>query len=692
MEKRPETKTSLENTTENSKKTPLEKKLQEAIKNKESDFYNSEDINKINNVLKELEDNAENEPEFRKALNGVKLADKLNSRILGKIVYQDFKKIKPKKGREFVNKIPNEYAFDATVESGFHSFVSWDKRKGNFYIESKNRLDKIVEEINKINPNSNMSTLLDKNNANQIIGQINNMTEEEFKSILLMGNDEHKPNKTEKEIPPQSEENKKDNTETKIDEEVNPEIIPQTERQKRIAELLKNQEERDEQIQALEKQLEDLRTILMEIQEQEIKEKITELENQKKLEIEKVLKENRVEITDKNFDLKVFGTTNDYISSLDKETSERNRDYDFYQLFYDGNEQKRSLELILRPNEQEIKTYSYVYKVNADLLTSNESRHGAFFGMGVELKNIRITDLDKFKNLLEETFQKLIIEKYGIVKKIAPFQLNDREIKEAYQFNIKDFKSQEKQIAELKGIIRKNLQTVLKNDILKQNEPLIKDGRLNLTNAKSKVFDFERNEINAKYDKQITELKEKILKNESNTETLDVKEKTDTENNESLKSIEIEKGKLEVSFYAHAPNGFSEITRQNGSITMHEKMFSFDGIQEGISIGNIEDKMYVFLKKSNLIGSGAGGKERRGGRNLLFSIGLPNIETSKIANPEELKEIINQTFEQKIKPKILKSDTEFIDASSARQAISDKELENISDELEKEINAKIKLS
>jgi hypothetical protein len=242
-------------------KIPLKEKLNEAIKNL--------NLSEVDDVLKEMEDNSENEPKFKEALNGVKLADKLNSRILGKIIYQNFKKIKPKKRREFVNQIPNEYAFDATVESGFHSFVSWDKKRGNFYIESLNKLDKIMTEINKINPNSNMSTLLDKNNANQIIGQINDMTEEEFKSILLMGNDAHKTNKKEKEIPSKSEENKKDNTETKINEEVSPEIIPQTERQKRIAELLKDQEERNEKILALEKEVEELQKILMQIQENE---------------------------------------------------------------------------------------------------------------------------------------------------------------------------------------------------------------------------------------------------------------------------------------------------------------------------------------------------------------------------------------------------------------------------------------
>ena len=169
--------------------TKLELEMKEAI--------NNQDVQQIDNILKEI---ADNDPNFKKALNGVNLAEKLNSKTLGKIVYHNFKKINTKKDKEFVNKIPNEYAFDATVSSGFHTFASWDSKKGNFYIESTRKLDKVIKEILKINPESNISTLLDKENPNQIIGKINNMTEDEFKKILLIGNEEAKKPLTENEI------------------------------------------------------------------------------------------------------------------------------------------------------------------------------------------------------------------------------------------------------------------------------------------------------------------------------------------------------------------------------------------------------------------------------------------------------------------------------------------------------------
>lgn len=253
--------------TENSKKNPFEKKLQEVIKKEGDDFYNSEDINKINNILKEF---ADKDPKFKAALNGVYLADKLNSKILGKIVYHNFKKIKPNKGREFTNKIPNEYAFDATTEAGFHTFVSWDTLKGNFYIESTKNIDKIIQKINNINPESGMSTIIEKENGNQIIGKINNMTEAEFKEILLMDNNQQ-TNKKEDNIKATEAPIKQEEKEPETKAEVNPEVIPQTERQKRIAELLESQEERTKEIEKIEHEIKKLSVILEQMQAEELK-------------------------------------------------------------------------------------------------------------------------------------------------------------------------------------------------------------------------------------------------------------------------------------------------------------------------------------------------------------------------------------------------------------------------------------
>ena len=215
--------------TESNQKTPLEKKLQEAIKKDGSSFYNLEDLTKIDNILKEF---ANSDPKFKVALNGVYLADKLNSKTLGKIVYQNFKKIKTKKGKEFVNQIPNEYAFDATREAGFHTFASWDTLKGNFYIESTKNIDKIIQEIIKINPESEMSTIIEKENPNHIIGKINNMTEEEFRRILLTENKEEDRPKENPEI-------------VEIKKElIHQEIIEIEERIKRREEKIKELEEK----------------------------------------------------------------------------------------------------------------------------------------------------------------------------------------------------------------------------------------------------------------------------------------------------------------------------------------------------------------------------------------------------------------------------------------------------------------
>lgn len=162
-----------QNTKKPKPKTKLEVEMKEAV--------NNQDIQQIDNILKKIGDK---DPAFKKALNGVNLADKLNSKILGRIVYHNFKEITPKKGKPFINEIPNEYAFDATTEAGFHTFVSWNTQRDRFYIESKKDFMGIIKRINKINPQSEINTLLDKENPNQIIGKIGNMTEEEFIAIL----------------------------------------------------------------------------------------------------------------------------------------------------------------------------------------------------------------------------------------------------------------------------------------------------------------------------------------------------------------------------------------------------------------------------------------------------------------------------------------------------------------------------
>ena len=67
---------------------------------------------------------------------------------LGKIIYQDYFKIKGK-----VNIIPDHLAFKATIAKGYDTYIAFNKQKDIFFINSKNpNLSNVVEELNKKYP------------------------------------------------------------------------------------------------------------------------------------------------------------------------------------------------------------------------------------------------------------------------------------------------------------------------------------------------------------------------------------------------------------------------------------------------------------------------------------------------------------------------------------------------------------
>lgn len=146
-------------------------------------------------MLSELEKNTPNnkedfyressDQEIRNAIKAVNYATKIKSPFLGKIIYHDFKIIKPKTGKEFVNQIPNHLAYSTTKELGYDTYVSYNKEKGNFYIETGNleALNKISEELNKLNKSQNLEMPLNKNGS-VLFGKIGDLTEEEFIAIL----------------------------------------------------------------------------------------------------------------------------------------------------------------------------------------------------------------------------------------------------------------------------------------------------------------------------------------------------------------------------------------------------------------------------------------------------------------------------------------------------------------------------
>jgi len=107
--------------------------------------------------------------------NNKKQGLNLNSKILGKIVYQDYSKNYGK-----IDMIPNHLAFKATKAKGFDTYISWNKQKKIFYINSFNpNLSKIVEELNKVDPECAIDV-----RGVMVYGKIKNLTEEQFLDII----------------------------------------------------------------------------------------------------------------------------------------------------------------------------------------------------------------------------------------------------------------------------------------------------------------------------------------------------------------------------------------------------------------------------------------------------------------------------------------------------------------------------
>lgn len=146
--------------------------------------------------LKELSDNKidmakkseEKAQKIKEVLNAINVSERNNKEIglnlentyLGKIIYHNFPKIQPKKGKEFKNTINNHLAFIGTKASNADTYVTWNSEKGTFFINSMNpNLEEIVEKLNKADPKCALSI-----RGVMVKGTINNLTEEQFLNII----------------------------------------------------------------------------------------------------------------------------------------------------------------------------------------------------------------------------------------------------------------------------------------------------------------------------------------------------------------------------------------------------------------------------------------------------------------------------------------------------------------------------
>jgi hypothetical protein len=133
-----------------------------------------------------------------------------------------------------------------------------------------------------------------------------------------------------------------------------------------------------------------------------------------------------------------------------------------------------------------------------------------------------MTDFEKLERFLDVIFDKIIVEKYHILEKTSNPKL-------PYRFKIKDFKDERGQqaVVELKDIILKNFKNNFAEDFRKRDETFNKiveesslstslilhrvtNGREDVKIPDSRYFDFDRKDINAEYEEELSALKAKF--------------------------------------------------------------------------------------------------------------------------------------------------------------------------------------
>lgn len=133
-------------------------------------------------TIKELGEKQKKEVEKAfDAIKGVIIQNKkdglnLDTESLGKIIYHNYKK----NGIGKINIVPDHLAFKLTRAKNFDTYMSWNKKKDIFYINSTDQnLSKIVEELNKVDRGCALDV-----RGTMVFGKIKNLTEEQFLNII----------------------------------------------------------------------------------------------------------------------------------------------------------------------------------------------------------------------------------------------------------------------------------------------------------------------------------------------------------------------------------------------------------------------------------------------------------------------------------------------------------------------------
>lgn len=100
----------------------------------------------------------------------------LNTKSLGKIIYHNY----PKLPNQRINTIDNNLAFKATKAKGYDTFISWNKKRETFFINSSHpNLSNIAEKLNEADSGCAIDV-----RGTLIFGKIKKLTEQQFLDII----------------------------------------------------------------------------------------------------------------------------------------------------------------------------------------------------------------------------------------------------------------------------------------------------------------------------------------------------------------------------------------------------------------------------------------------------------------------------------------------------------------------------
>ncbi|MBP9802699.1 MAG: hypothetical protein KBD14_00090 [Candidatus Pacebacteria bacterium] len=340
------------------------------------------------------------ENNVKKTTTGIENADKFETGLLGKVVFNDNKRIENKNTNGYhKNIIPNHLAFIGTKALGYNTYIAWNEKDKNFFINSNEEgLGEIIKKLNEADPDCALDV-----RGVMVFGTIKNLTKEQFKKILglneKIGNEKIKTNKnlTENEIKIQ-----KNNEE--------------------IAELDKKINELNKEIENMDTEIAKLQAMILALPDDEPEPNLTD--------DSKTTKENQTNEPEK--------------INIDENRTEENsiyvEDFEITNLIKEAEEKvqksKTEREENIKKLEEEVKNFKGDHIKTLEKKTQLQSTKYSH-QLKTETNNKLLNYIKNAENEIEKNFQKALEHRSKSLEDLIKNKL-DEKFKEKYKQSIED--------------------------------------------------------------------------------------------------------------------------------------------------------------------------------------------------------------------------------------------------------------